>query len=178
MDFTPHSTLVDTTSNIQETSHGNLQNYPPFSIALMPCSLLVFKDTAYSGERIFKCFSIDLNKVLLPFFTFCWSDYLHGIKDCEIQQYDEVRWLENHHGIIIWLKKNKLFYFLCCLYTFFLFCFSLFRLWMVVRLKCMVRIWRWFIDLLLGFRWLVELYLRFIRICSSSETTLISFFFF
>ncbi|CAH1441476.1 unnamed protein product [Lactuca virosa] len=65
MDFTPHSTLADTTSNIQETSHGNLQNYPPFSVALMPRSLLVFKDTAY-------------------------SDYLHGIKDCEIQQYEGV----------------------------------------------------------------------------------------
>ncbi|CAI9275203.1 unnamed protein product [Lactuca saligna] len=50
MDFTPHSTLADTTSNIQETSHGNLQNYPPFSIALMPRSLLVFKDTTYSGD--------------------------------------------------------------------------------------------------------------------------------
>ncbi|CAI9295922.1 unnamed protein product [Lactuca saligna] len=50
MDFTPHSTLADTTSNIQETSHGNLQNYPPFSITLMPRSLLVFKDTTYSGH--------------------------------------------------------------------------------------------------------------------------------
>ncbi|CAI9276034.1 unnamed protein product [Lactuca saligna] len=50
MDFTPHSTLADTTSNIQETSHGNLQNYHPFSIALMPRSLLVFKDTTYSGH--------------------------------------------------------------------------------------------------------------------------------
>ncbi|CAI9285791.1 unnamed protein product [Lactuca saligna] len=50
VDFTPHSTLADTTSNIQETSHGNLQNYPPFSIALMPRSLLVFKDTTYSGH--------------------------------------------------------------------------------------------------------------------------------
>ncbi|KAI3738794.1 hypothetical protein L2E82_28954 [Cichorium intybus] len=59
MDFTPHASLADNTSN----NDGNLQNYPPFSIALKPCSLLVFKDTAY-------------------------SDYLHGIKDCEIQQYD------------------------------------------------------------------------------------------
>ncbi|KAL4561025.1 hypothetical protein LXL04_033185 [Taraxacum kok-saghyz] len=63
MDFTPHSSIADSTSNIQETNHGNLQNYPPFSIALMPCSLLVFKDMAY-------------------------SDYLHAIKDSEIQQYD------------------------------------------------------------------------------------------
>ncbi|KAI3511651.1 hypothetical protein L1887_18808 [Cichorium endivia] len=59
MDFTPHASLADSTSN----NDGNLQNYPPFSIALKPCSLLVFKDTAY-------------------------SDYLHGIKDCETQQYD------------------------------------------------------------------------------------------
>ncbi|CAI9260345.1 unnamed protein product [Lactuca saligna] len=50
VDFTPHSTLADTTSNIQKTSHGNLQNYLPFSIALMPRSLLVFKDTTYSGH--------------------------------------------------------------------------------------------------------------------------------
>ncbi|KAK9058515.1 hypothetical protein SSX86_023357 [Deinandra increscens subsp. villosa] len=69
MDFTPHSSLFDSSSNIEDkdpiegADHGNLPNYPPFSIALMPGSLLIFKDVAYSG-------------------------YLHGIKDCEIQQYD------------------------------------------------------------------------------------------
>ncbi|KAD5803531.1 hypothetical protein E3N88_14891 [Mikania micrantha] len=70
MDFRPHFSLLGSTSNIEdknsieEADHGNLPNYPPFSIALMPGSLLIFKDTAY-------------------------SDYLHGIKDCEIQQYGE-----------------------------------------------------------------------------------------
>lgn len=70
MDFTPHSSLVSSTRNIengdsvQGTDHENLQNHHPFSIALMPRSLLIFKDSAY-------------------------SDYLHGINDCEIQQYDK-----------------------------------------------------------------------------------------
>ncbi|XP_076891958.1 alkylated DNA repair protein ALKBH6 homolog [Bidens hawaiensis] len=69
MDFTPHLSLSGSTTNIEDkdsiegADHGNLPNYPSFSVALMPGSLLIFKDTVY-------------------------SDYLHGIKDCEIQQYD------------------------------------------------------------------------------------------
>ncbi|PWA72361.1 Oxoglutarate/iron-dependent dioxygenase [Artemisia annua] len=69
MDFTPHAKLVGTASNIEDTGsiEGTddemLPNHHPFSIALMPRSLLIFKDLAY-------------------------SEYLHGIKDCEIQPYD------------------------------------------------------------------------------------------
>ncbi|KAI3826582.1 hypothetical protein L1987_00630 [Smallanthus sonchifolius] len=68
MDFTPHFSLLGTSNiedkdSIEGADHVNLPNYPSFSVALMPGSLLIFKDTAY-------------------------SDYLHGIKDCEIQQYD------------------------------------------------------------------------------------------
>ncbi|KAK1412011.1 hypothetical protein QVD17_32932 [Tagetes erecta] len=69
MDFTPHFSLSGDTSNIEDkdsiegADHENLPNYPSFSVALMPGSLLIFKDTAY-------------------------SDYLHGINDCEVQQYD------------------------------------------------------------------------------------------
>ncbi|KAF5822954.1 putative oxoglutarate/iron-dependent dioxygenase, alpha-ketoglutarate-dependent dioxygenase AlkB [Helianthus annuus] len=69
MDFTPHLSLSGSTSNIEDkdsiegADHGNLPNYPPFSVALMSGSLLIFKDAAY-------------------------TDYLHGIKDCEIQKYD------------------------------------------------------------------------------------------
>ncbi|KAI3683440.1 hypothetical protein L1987_83943 [Smallanthus sonchifolius] len=69
MDFTPHLSLLGSTANIEDkdsiegADHGNLPNYPPFSVALMPGSLLIFKDTAYSY-------------------------YLHGIKDCEIQRYE------------------------------------------------------------------------------------------
>ncbi|GKA33493.1 recombination initiation defects 3 [Tanacetum coccineum] len=69
MDFTPHAKLVGTASNIEDTGSiegtddEKLPDHHPFSIALMPRSLLIFKDLAY-------------------------SEYLHGIKDCEIQQYD------------------------------------------------------------------------------------------
>ncbi|KAJ9558851.1 hypothetical protein OSB04_013465 [Centaurea solstitialis] len=69
MDFTPHSSLIDNKSDIDDrglaegSDHEHLHNHSPFSVALMPGSLLIFKDTAYSG-------------------------YLHGIKDCEIQQLD------------------------------------------------------------------------------------------
>ncbi|KAM7502913.1 hypothetical protein LguiB_001817 [Lonicera macranthoides] len=55
MEFTPHSTLADNKSGSQTRL--------PFSIVLMPRSLLIFKDMAY-------------------------SEYLHGIKDCEVQQCD------------------------------------------------------------------------------------------
>lgn len=78
MDFTPHPSL----NNSAETSGNNiddktlkpaymtmnsreeLNEYKPFSVLLMPRSLLIFKDKAY-------------------------SDYLHGIKDNEMLQYDE-----------------------------------------------------------------------------------------
>ncbi|KAJ0810448.1 putative alpha-ketoglutarate-dependent dioxygenase AlkB [Helianthus annuus] len=55
MDFTPHLSLSGSTSNIEDkdsiegADHGNLPNYPPFSVALMSGSLLIFKDAAYTG---------------------------------------------------------------------------------------------------------------------------------
>ncbi|KAJ4721803.1 alpha-ketoglutarate-dependent dioxygenase alkB-like 6-like [Melia azedarach] len=72
MEFTPHSKLKkdvdEQTSNgeafVTETNEWK-ENHHPFSILLMPCSLLIFKDNAY-------------------------SDYLHGIKDNHMHQYDGV----------------------------------------------------------------------------------------
>ncbi|KAL8480897.1 hypothetical protein ACS0TY_027424 [Phlomoides rotata] len=78
MDFVPHPNLrntADTTGNNNEDVISNLSHmemssdelsskYRPFSVVLMPRSLLIFKDMAY-------------------------SDYLHGIKDSENQRYDE-----------------------------------------------------------------------------------------
>lgn len=55
MDFTPHLSLSTSTTNIEDkdsiegANHENLPNYPSFSVALMPGSLLIFKDTVYSG---------------------------------------------------------------------------------------------------------------------------------
>ncbi|KAK2989547.1 hypothetical protein RJ640_003142 [Escallonia rubra] len=67
MDFTPHSSLgecrhVEDGIKLDE----RLDDERPFSVVLMPRSLLIFKDKAY-------------------------SDYLHGIRDCEVQYYDRVR---------------------------------------------------------------------------------------
>ncbi|KAK3003343.1 hypothetical protein RJ639_019860 [Escallonia herrerae] len=64
MDFTPHSSLgecrhVEDGIKLDE----RLDDERPFSVVLMPRSLLIFKDKAY-------------------------SDYLHGIRDCEMQYYD------------------------------------------------------------------------------------------
>ncbi|KAG8633614.1 hypothetical protein MANES_18G121700v8 [Manihot esculenta] len=79
MDFIPHSrlrTCTDTWDNNDVKSEGSgeepseietdkrMDNHHPFSVLLMPRSLLIFKDNAY-------------------------SDYLHGIKDSEVHQYDE-----------------------------------------------------------------------------------------
>ncbi|XP_030481354.1 alkylated DNA repair protein ALKBH6 homolog [Cannabis sativa] len=61
MDFTPHSRLMEENHKDDKT----LDNPRPFSVLLMPCSLLIFKDSAY-------------------------SDYLHGIKDSELQSFNGV----------------------------------------------------------------------------------------
>ncbi|KAL8104273.1 hypothetical protein AgCh_028482 [Apium graveolens] len=76
MDFSPHLGLTISSnqsgnSTEEEFSHagapdGNLQkNYKTFSVLLMPRSLLIFKDKAY-------------------------SEYMHGIKDCAVQRCDKV----------------------------------------------------------------------------------------
>ncbi|KAK6945563.1 Alpha-ketoglutarate-dependent dioxygenase AlkB-like [Dillenia turbinata] len=72
MDFSPHSRLRQSTNTAETESsvdEGNstrwLDDHRPFSILLMPRSLLIFKDEAY-------------------------SDYLHGIKDTKVQQCDGV----------------------------------------------------------------------------------------
>lgn len=63
MDFTPHSRLKlskNTSRNNVEDNNSDggasdiqtdewLENHHPFSILLMPRSLLIFKDVAYSG---------------------------------------------------------------------------------------------------------------------------------
>ncbi|KAK2367283.1 oxidoreductase [Trifolium repens] len=73
MDFTPHARLkLDSQEVIDKESDGEtnetgkekwIDDHHPFSIILMPRSLLIFKDKAY-------------------------SDYLHGIKDCAVHSYD------------------------------------------------------------------------------------------
>ncbi|EXB53610.1 putative alpha-ketoglutarate-dependent dioxygenase [Morus notabilis] len=81
MDFTPHSRLRACTSTLTEDakeerfSYGNIENekdkssdnnnHHPFSVLLMPRSLLIFEDSAY-------------------------SDYLHGIKDSVMHCFDGV----------------------------------------------------------------------------------------
>ncbi|KAK7314865.1 hypothetical protein VNO77_33393 [Canavalia gladiata] len=73
MDFTPHARLkLDSKDDIDKDSEEGtfaigkdkwLDDHHPFSILLMPRSLLIFKDKAY-------------------------SDYLHGIKDCAVHCYN------------------------------------------------------------------------------------------
>ncbi|GMH01201.1 hypothetical protein Nepgr_003040 [Nepenthes gracilis] len=71
MDFTPHSILnqchgISLCSNNHDSGDGEpvcLANHHRFSILLMPRSLLIFKDTAY-------------------------SEYLHGIEESMVQHYD------------------------------------------------------------------------------------------
>lgn len=67
IDFTPHSSLKfcpsTCTNNVKDEScdevapaiesDGWLDNHRPFSVLLMPRSLLIFKDTAYSGRFTF-----------------------------------------------------------------------------------------------------------------------------
>ena len=70
MDFTPHSSL-QLCSNVEDkTSDGEafntetakwLNGHHPFSVLLMPCSLLIFKDEAYSGGLHFCSFSLIYN---------------------------------------------------------------------------------------------------------------------
>ncbi|KAL6563432.1 Alpha-ketoglutarate-dependent dioxygenase alkB 6 [Orobanche gracilis] len=68
MEFAPHSRFENAgNSNGDTVSDERLREDLPFSVALMPRSLLIFKDEAY-------------------------SDYLHGIKDCVDQRYNEVRY--------------------------------------------------------------------------------------
>lgn len=67
MNFTPHSSLQE--SMKMDTNNGDVElsdaNQSSFSVLLMPCSLLIFKDDAY-------------------------SNYLHGISDDEIQKCDKI----------------------------------------------------------------------------------------
>lgn len=87
IDFTPHPNLssgVDAHGNSAEakisdqeaavmSSCGQLDNFHPFSIILMPRSLLIFKDMVY-------------------------SDYLHGIKDSAVQGCNGA--VNARHGVV------------------------------------------------------------------------------
>ncbi|KAF6135259.1 hypothetical protein GIB67_009047, partial [Kingdonia uniflora] len=117
MNFTPHSKLID---SIQTTVYTSTENggvgevrvdnkdvihsnyHHPFSVLLMPCSLLIFKDEAYSGlvynfqnqfwGAIANSSQIvggkrKFSQYLLPF---GFPDYLHGIKDNSVHCVDEV----------------------------------------------------------------------------------------
>ncbi|KDP43328.1 hypothetical protein JCGZ_26586 [Jatropha curcas] len=110
MDFVPHSklrTCTDTLKNdvdnkgsgkeaLEIETDKRRDNHHSFYVLLMPHSLLIFKDNAYSGgclprshkrnptqlpfsyarTHIFKCTRID-------FVTLRFLEYLHGIKDSE-----------------------------------------------------------------------------------------------
>lgn len=73
MDFIPHSrlrTCTDTWDNNDVKSEGSgeepseietdkrMDNHHPFSVLLMPRSLLIFKDNAYSGGHLFRLHDI------------------------------------------------------------------------------------------------------------------------
>lgn len=64
MNFTPHSRLSECNEAYSQRSNNAASDSPcSFPVLLMPCSLLIFKDLAY-------------------------SDYLHGIEDNAVQHYD------------------------------------------------------------------------------------------
>ncbi|OIT39891.1 hypothetical protein A4A49_07743 [Nicotiana attenuata] len=97
MDFTPHPNLrscvgthgngVDAKISDPEAAVMNsgeqLDNCHPFSIVLMPRSLLIFKDSVY-------------------------SDYLHGIKDSEMQRCNEAVNITNaeNDGVVQHLSRS------------------------------------------------------------------------
>ncbi|XP_020421959.1 alpha-ketoglutarate-dependent dioxygenase alkB homolog 6 isoform X3 [Prunus persica] len=91
MDFTPHSRMTlcksTCTNDVEDTNSDrgvikidtdkSMDEHHPFPVILMPCSLMIFKDTAY-------------------------SDYLHAIKDSEVQCYDgAVNEVEALHGQVM-----------------------------------------------------------------------------
>ncbi|KAK9273760.1 hypothetical protein L1049_018570 [Liquidambar formosana] len=107
MDFVPHSRLKLCTNTLSYDIEDNnsdggafeietdkafeietdkwVDNHHPFPVLLMPCSLLLFKDKAY-------------------------SDYLHGIKDSEVQQYDgavNVTEASEHHRLVEPLSSSE-----------------------------------------------------------------------
>ncbi|XP_020517587.1 alpha-ketoglutarate-dependent dioxygenase alkB homolog 6 isoform X7 [Amborella trichopoda] len=61
MNFTPHLKLTECVTHVPD----QIDKHCTLSVALIPCSLLIFKDSAY-------------------------SEYLHGIDDSDIQRIDEV----------------------------------------------------------------------------------------
>ncbi|WOK95912.1 hypothetical protein Cni_G04619 [Canna indica] len=66
IDFTPHPRSKDKDSTISTESTGSpVDEHHQCSVLLMPCSLLIFKDQAY-------------------------TDYLHGIQDSEVLSLDKV----------------------------------------------------------------------------------------
>ncbi|XP_034221862.1 alpha-ketoglutarate-dependent dioxygenase alkB homolog 6-like isoform X1 [Prunus dulcis] len=91
MDFTPHSRLTlcksTCTNDVEDTNSDrgvikidtdkSMDEHHPFPVILMPRSLMIFKDKAY-------------------------SDYLHAIKDSEVQCYDgAVNEVEALHGQVM-----------------------------------------------------------------------------
>lgn len=80
MDFTPHTRLTTCTNtwrnDVEDKSFGGealeiethkwMDNHHPFSVLLMPRSLLIFKDNAYSGG----CLVLVANEAAWLPFTF------------------------------------------------------------------------------------------------------------
>lgn len=101
MDFVPHSRLGVSKDLLKstvgdESSVGDCvvdegewrDNHHPSSVLLMPRSLLIFKDAAYSGNfisqsQILPSYSMTTNVLFAP-------DYLHGIKDDNEHPYEQV----------------------------------------------------------------------------------------
>ncbi|KAE8658332.1 inactive serine/threonine-protein kinase [Hibiscus syriacus] len=86
MDFTPHSRLDSCRRT--STDDNGAEKHQPFSVLLMPRSLLIFKDDAYSGKlNVIGCFRLIVYGICL--FTcsiIMTTDYLHGIEDNVVHQ--------------------------------------------------------------------------------------------
>ncbi|RZC83328.1 hypothetical protein C5167_046116 [Papaver somniferum] len=112
MNFTPHSRLMESSRSGRYAADGDsssnevgsenetdicLPNHQHSSILLMPCSLLIFKDEAYSGvvHYLFNIFSCSPNSLRSPMNVSShpfpqFLDYLHGIEDRNVHQLDKV----------------------------------------------------------------------------------------
>lgn len=101
MDFTPHPRLRLGMDDAEEKNSDDKSfeietkwqdGYHPFSILLMPRSLLIFKDELYSGEfsSLSSCFKKSVIFINPKNYMF-GPEYLHGIKDSKVQHYEKVR---------------------------------------------------------------------------------------
>lgn len=111
MNFTPHMKLSDCNGTTEfeagaqkseRSGTETLDDPSSFSLLLMPGSLLIFKDLAYSGTLLNFQWSLllstelfffknDLHGMTIEHSKMRLVDYLHGIEDNSIQPFDGVR---------------------------------------------------------------------------------------